>query len=59
MNIIQALLMLSALYCAASYCFLAYRTFRRREDWENETFHLGLCFILAIGFLGLIKAVGV
>jgi hypothetical protein len=35
------------------YAILVFRTFRRGEDWENETFHLGLCFILAVGFLHL------
>ncbi len=46
-------LTLAAIYCAAMYGFLAFRTFRFREDYETETFHLGLCFILAVGFLHL------
>jgi hypothetical protein len=46
-------LVVAAVYCAAMYAILVFRTFRRGEDWENETFHLGLCFILAVGFLHL------
>jgi hypothetical protein len=54
MGLIVLLLTGSALYCAGAYAYLAFRTFRHHENWETETFHLGLCFILAIGFLGLI-----
>lgn len=50
---IATILTVVAVYCAAMYLFLAFRTFRYREDHELTTFHLGLCFILAIGFLGL------
>lgn len=58
MAFIKIMLALSAIYCAGMYSFLAILTFRNREDYENETFHLGLCFILAIGFLGLILTSG-
>lgn len=47
------LLLLAAVYCAVSYGYLFYRTFKHNEDWELETFHLGLCFILAVGFLAI------
>lgn len=50
---IASILTVVAIYCAAMYLFLAFRAFRYREDRELETFHLGLCFILAVGFLGL------
>jgi hypothetical protein len=53
MSIISILLVLVAIYCGGSWLFLAFRSFRHNENWEPETFHLGLCFILAIGFLGL------
>lgn len=54
MSIIEILLVLVALYCGGSWLFLAWHSFRHRTDVETVTFHLGLCFILAIGFLGLI-----
>jgi NhaP-type Na+/H+ or K+/H+ antiporter len=47
------ILVLAAAYCAVAYGYLAYRTFRHREDWELESFHLGLCFILAVGFIAV------
>ena len=49
--ILVLLLMLVVLYCGAMYGYLGFRTFRYSENWEREAFHLGLCFILAIGFL--------
>lgn len=58
MAFIEIMLALSALYCACMYAFLGFLTFRDRVNYENETFHLGLCFILAIGFLGLIMIQG-
>ncbi len=54
MTFVIAALILSALYCAGMYGFLAYLTFRDQRDYETETFHLGLCFILSVGFLGLV-----
>lgn len=50
---IALILTIVAVYCAAAYAYLGFRVFRYREDHELTTFHLGLCFILAIGFLGL------
>ena len=50
---IKIILTLVAIYCIAMYLLCAYRVFRYREEYESETFHLGLCFVLAIGFLGL------
>lgn len=51
MDTTELLLTISAIYCALAYAYLVFRTFAKRENWENETFHLGLCFILAVGFL--------
>ena len=42
-----------AIYCLAAWLYLAFRTFRYREDHEQITSWLGLCFILAVGFHGL------
>jgi hypothetical protein len=47
-------LALAATYCGAMWLVLAVVSFRTGRDVERETFHLGLCFILAVGFLGLI-----
>lgn len=68
MILIQILLALSALYCGGMWLFLAIRAWPRREvfrydtaarqELQSHTFHLGLCFILAAGFLGLILAIG-
>lgn len=55
MSIIEILLALAALYCGGAWLFLTFRSFRFNENWELETFHLGLCFILALGFLGLMR----
>jgi len=54
MALIVAALSLAALYSVAMYLYLAYLSFRDYQDYETETFHLGLCFILAVGFIGLI-----
>lgn len=58
MIVIIAALALTALYCGGMWGFLAFLTFRDGTNYERETFHLGLCFILAIGFLGLILRAG-
>jgi hypothetical protein len=58
MAIIKVLLAVSALYCAGMWVFLAIYAARMRTNLETETFHLGLCFILSIGFLGLLLAQG-
>lgn len=54
LTLIEIALGLAALYAGSAWALLAYRTFAKREDWENETFHLGLCFVIAVGFLGLL-----
>ena len=53
MSICTILLTIVAVYSALAYAVLAFRTFRYGEDWEEVTFHLGLCFVLAIGFLAI------
>lgn len=50
---IKILLLLSAIYSAVMYAILAVESIRYKTDRETETFHLGLCFILCLGFLGL------
>ena len=57
-NIIFYALALAAGYCALTWVVLAVISFRTGRDVERETFHLGLCFILALGFLGLIYGQG-
>lgn len=54
MSLIIASLFLSALYCGGMWLVLAVQSWRTGVDFERETFHLGLCFILSIGFAGLI-----
>lgn len=64
-HLITILLALSALYCGAMWLWLAGLSIVRRSqydqatliEFERETFHLGLCFILSIGFLGLLGGV--
>jgi hypothetical protein len=54
-NIIFYALILAVGYCALMWLVLAVISLR---DVETETFHLGLCFILAVGFLGMIYGGG-
>lgn len=54
MTITQVTLSLAAFYCAVMWLFLVARSIATHEDYEIETFHLGLCGILALGFLGLL-----
>jgi hypothetical protein len=54
MTIIRVLLILTAVYCGGMWLYLAQFSIRNKVDVEVETFHLGLCFILVLGFLGLI-----
>lgn len=58
LDLILILLGLSALYCGGMWLFLAVVSIRNRQNLENETFHLGLCFILSVGFLGLLLTNG-
>lgn len=61
---IKIMLGLTALYCGGMWglCFARFIGGKYRLDdheaVERHTFHLGLCFILAIGFLGLINSNG-
>lgn len=64
MLLIIAALALTALYTGGTWLVSLVTFLRNREafaaddhaNWqlETHTFHLGLCFVLAIGFLGLI-----
>ena len=68
MTIIVALLAVAAAYSGGMWLFTAVQSFRAREAYETRpdladrielyTFHLGLCFILALGFIGLIVGEG-
>lgn len=56
MFVVQIILALAAIYCGGAYIALAALIFRGRYEptlGELHTFHLGLCFILAVGFFGL------
>jgi hypothetical protein len=57
MTLIIIALALAAIYSAGMYLHVYAQALRGRVDLmiaELNTFHLGLCFILATGFLGLI-----
>jgi hypothetical protein len=43
----------AALYSGGMWLYLARHSLKRGADVEVQTFHLGLCLILALGFLGL------
>lgn len=55
------ILLLIALYCGGMWTWIARVTIRDRRlmnrddliELERQTFHLGLCLVLAIGFIGL------
>jgi hypothetical protein len=59
---ITVLLAASAVYCGGMWLWLCGVSIAKRRElgfdmlveFERQTFHLGLCFILSIGFLGLI-----
>lgn len=59
-NIIAVILALVVIYCFGMWIFAAVQHYRHsftdaaEEIIERYTFHLGLCGIIAIGFLGLI-----
>lgn len=63
MFVIQTALVLSALYCGGAWVWLCYLGIRnhstltdtQHSELESGTFHLGLCFILSTGFLGLLQ----
>jgi hypothetical protein len=50
---LAALLIVIALYCGGMWLYLAAHSIRTAEDVETQTFHLGLCLILCLGFLYL------
>lgn len=62
MFIIATVLTIIALYCGGAWLWLSHLAFKHRGTYvdadlveiERQTFHLGLCLILSIGFLGLI-----
>jgi uncharacterized membrane protein YhdT len=54
-DLIRAALGLIVGYCLAMWLVLAYQTYRYGRMAETETFHLGICLVLALGFLGLIE----
>jgi hypothetical protein len=56
-TIIEIALALAAAYSGGTYLhvyWLALRGEVEHQQAELNTFHLGLCFILALGFLGLL-----
>lgn len=63
MLIIKIPLALAAIYCGGMWLWLVAISFKHRasapteygDTIERYTFHLGLCFILAAGFLGLME----
>lgn len=63
MLIIKLPLALAAIYCGGMWLWLVGVSLKHRsadapeyhETIERYTFHLGLCFILATGFLGLME----
>ena len=58
MLLIKIALVFAALWCGGSWLFLAYVGIRKRVDVEQSTFRLGICFVLSVGFLGLILSNG-
>lgn len=58
MTLIEIALGLAALYCGGVWLlnFILFAAGRLKPSTElgAHTFHLGLCFILAAGFLGLL-----
>jgi hypothetical protein len=61
-SIILGLLVVAALYSGTAYLAVTISalqhgsalSYERRVQVELETFHLGLCFIAALGFLGVL-----
>lgn len=66
MALIILSLLVAALYTGGAWLYFAWWSWKRRESMRLEqfaaarrevaehTFRLGLCFILAVGFLGLL-----
>lgn len=63
MFVIQALLAIAAIYSGGMWLYMAFASYRGRaalktdeslrHEVQAHTFHLGLCCIVAAGFLGL------
>ena len=66
MTVILFLLAAVSAYSGGMWLWAAYSFYRDYPDLERDvvemmehhTFHLGLCFTLAIGFIGTILAIG-
>jgi len=56
-DVAQIVLGVAAFWCFVCWLVLAIRSVRTGADVEVETYHLGVCLILAIGFCGLIEAI--
>ena len=57
MHLILLALEVAAIYCGVAYLYTCFLGMTRRIEpatAELYTFHLGLCFILSVGFLGLL-----
>lgn len=58
MTLLVIALVVSAIYSGGSWLYRGFQAYTGRiivdEELEAHTFHLGLCFILSIGFLGLL-----
>jgi hypothetical protein len=54
LKLIEIALGVAAIYSGAMWLILCAASLKTGTDYERETFHLGLCFILAAGILGLI-----
>lgn len=57
MIVLEIILACCAAYCGFAYLRIADLALRGgydRNTAELHTFHLGLCFILSVGFLGLL-----
>jgi F0F1-type ATP synthase membrane subunit c/vacuolar-type H+-ATPase subunit K len=57
MTVIEILLGIAAAYCGFTYAVVYVAALRGMVDQynaEQNTFHLGLCFIVSLGFLGLL-----
>jgi hypothetical protein len=64
MILITLMLTIAAAYTGGSWLWMAYQAYAGRASLRNDeslrrevqdfTYHLGVCFILAVGFLGLL-----
>lgn len=49
--ILFILLVVIVIYSLGSWLYLAHRSLHYEEDWEEPTFHLGLCATIALAAL--------